>query len=56
MHSNVYCSPVCNSQGVEAMYMSIDKEMDKEDVYIYIYIYICNEMILVRFSFILQKP
>ena len=36
MHSNVYCSPVYNSQGVEAMYMSIDREMDKEDV-VYIY-------------------
>jgi len=40
MHPNVNCSTVCNSQDMEATYLSIVRGMDKEDVvYKHIYIY-----------------
>ena len=32
MHPNVHRSTAYNSQDMEATYMSIDREMDKEDV------------------------
>ena len=35
MNSNVYCGTVYNSQDMEATYMSIGSQMDKEMWYIY---------------------
>ena len=32
MHPNVHCSTIYNSQVMEATYMPIDRQMDKEDV------------------------
>ena len=32
MHPNVHCSIICNSQDMEATYMTINRGMDKEDV------------------------
>ena len=32
MHPNIHCSTICNIQDMEAIYMSIDRWMDKEDV------------------------
>ena len=32
MHPNVHCSTTYNSQVMEATYMPIDRQMDKEDV------------------------
>ena len=32
MHLNVHCSTLYNSQDMEAIWMSTDTEMDKEDV------------------------
>ena len=35
MHPNVHCSTIYNSQDMEATLMSINRGMDKEDVYTY---------------------
>ena len=41
MYPNVHCSTICNSQDMEATYMSTDRGVDKEDV-----IHIHNGMLL----------
>ena len=38
MQPNVHCSTVCNSQDIEATKMSINRQMDKEDV-----VHVCKE-------------
>ena len=40
MHPSVHCSTIYNSQDMEATYMSIDRGMDKDVVYMY------NEILL----------
>ena len=37
MHPNVYCSPIYNSQDMEATKLSTNRGMDKEDVCLCIY-------------------
>ena len=32
MHPNIRCSTVYNSQDMEEIYMSLDREVDEEDV------------------------
>ena len=41
MHPNIHCSTIYNSQSIEAILMSIDREMETKDV-----VHIYNEILL----------
>ena len=53
MHRNVHSSIICNSQGMEAMYVSINSRMDKDGIYVCLYLYLHLYVILYLYNEIL---